>query len=223
MGTATMTAEEVGGYMRLLCYAWDRGGLPDDDTQLAKMAGVSPESLNQIRCKFVRYQDGLIRNERMELERRKQAEYRAAQSHNGAKGAAKRWHSDGIAVPSPKNSDPMISPMAKNSSPSPSPSPSLISEFKQDTQKGAKAPRVFVKPTPGDVSSYSLEIGYPLNGEAWCDSYAQKGWLVGKNKMKDWKAAVRNWKANGWKPDRNGQHQNQLPMDPEAQRRLDAF
>ncbi|MGB8296389.1 MAG: hypothetical protein WCG85_13260, partial [Polyangia bacterium] len=47
----------------------------------------------------------------------------------------------------------------------------------------------------------------------WCDSYAQKGWTVGRNKMKDWHAAVRNWKANGWKP--NGSPSNHA-ADPRA-------
>lgn len=56
-----------------------------------------------------------------------------------------------------------------------------------------------IPPSPAEVEAYSASIGYPMNGQAWCDSYAQKGWLVGKAKMKDWKAAVRNWKVNGWR------------------------
>lgn len=68
-------------------------------------------------------------------------------------------------------------------------------------QKSASPPAVDVKrnftpPTPEQVETYSREISYPLNGQGWCDTYAQKGWMVGKNKMKDWKAAVRNWKAS---------------------------
>lgn len=62
---------------------------------------------------------------------------------------------------------------------------------------GDKSKR-FTPPSPEDVAEYSRSIGYPLNGQAWCDSYAQKGWKVGKNTMKDWKAAVRTWKANGY-------------------------
>jgi hypothetical protein len=70
----------------------------------------------------------------------------------------------------------------------------------QDKEKDQPAKARFTPPEPAEVEAYSREIGYPLNGQAWCDSYAQKGWLVGKSKMKDWKAAVRNWKSNGWKP-----------------------
>src|SRR5690606_16518778 len=45
----------------------------------------------------------------------------------------------------------------------------------------------FVQPSPEEVTAYSLEIGYPMDGQAWCDSYAAKGWMIGKAKMKDWK------------------------------------
>jgi hypothetical protein len=61
----------------------------------------------------------------------------------------------------------------------------------------------FSIPSPSDVEQYSNSIGYPMDGQAWCDSYAQKGWMVGKSKMKDWKAAVRNWKSQKWKPSAN--------------------
>ena len=69
--------------------------------------------------------------------------------------------------------------------------------------------KVFIPPSPEEVEAYSQEIGYPLNGEAWCNSYAQKGWMVGKSKMKDWKAAVRNWKTSGYKI---GHQSNQRPL-----------
>lgn len=59
----------------------------------------------------------------------------------------------------------------------------------------------FIPPTAAEVTAYSLEIGYPMNGEAWCDQYSLKGWCTsGSTKMKDWRAAVRRWKAMGWKP-----------------------
>jgi len=59
-----------------------------------------------------------------------------------------------------------------------------------------------VPPQPEWVEAYSASIGYPLDGAAWCDCYAAKGWSVGKKKMVDWQAAVRNWKTNDYAPDR---------------------
>ncbi len=55
-----------------------------------------------------------------------------------------------------------------------------------------------IPPAPADVTAYSASIGYPMDGQAWCDHYATKGWLTGRSKMKDWQAAVRSWKVNRW-------------------------
>lgn len=52
----------------------------------------------------------------------------------------------------------------------------------------------FSPPTLDDVKSYCSEKGYTqVDPEKFVDFYESKGWMVGKNKMKDWKAAVRNW------------------------------
>jgi hypothetical protein len=58
-----------------------------------------------------------------------------------------------------------------------------------------------IPPSPGQVTAYSAFIGYPLDGQAWCDSYAVKDWKVGRVRMKDWQAAVRTWKANRYGQD----------------------
>lgn len=55
-----------------------------------------------------------------------------------------------------------------------------------------------IPPTPAQVEAYSRAIGYPLDGQAWCDSYEQKGWMVGRTRMKDWQAGIRTWKKNGY-------------------------
>ena len=73
-------------------------------------------------------------------------------------------------------------------------------EDKEEEKEKDKPARRIIPPTPEQVTVYSAEIGYPMDGQAWCDSYAQKGWMVGKNKMRDWQSAVRNWKTNKWKP-----------------------
>ena len=55
---------------------------------------------------------------------------------------------------------------------------------------------VFEKPTLLELKTYMLEIGMADVSEKWFDYYESNGWLVGKNKMKNWKAAVRTWKNN---------------------------
>ena len=52
----------------------------------------------------------------------------------------------------------------------------------------------FAPPAPENVSEYCREMGYThVDADRFVDFYSAKGWMVGKSKMKDWKAAVRNW------------------------------
>ena len=54
----------------------------------------------------------------------------------------------------------------------------------------------FVPPTLEEVTAYVQERGSRVDPQGFIDFYAAKGWMVGKNKMKDWKAACRN--AEHW-------------------------
>ena len=56
--------------------------------------------------------------------------------------------------------------------------------------------RAFKPPLVDDVQRYCFERGNSVDAETFVDFYESKGWMVGKNKMKDWKAAVRTWERN---------------------------
>lgn len=56
----------------------------------------------------------------------------------------------------------------------------------------ASLPR-FQKPTLEQVKAYCQERNNSVNPEKWLAHYEANGWRVGKNPMKDWKAAVRTW------------------------------
>lgn len=62
------------------------------------------------------------------------------------------------------------------------------------------------RPSPAEVTAYSEEIGKPIDGAAFCDFYASKGWKVGGQAMKDWKAAARNWYRRQLAESAGGQH-----------------
>lgn len=51
----------------------------------------------------------------------------------------------------------------------------------------------FVPPTVQDVAEYCRGKGYAVNAERFVDYYTANGWKVGKNPMRDWRAAVRTW------------------------------
>lgn len=54
----------------------------------------------------------------------------------------------------------------------------------------------FSPPDIQDVKAYCIERKNNVDPERFIDFYEAKGWMVGKNKMKDWRAAVRNWERN---------------------------
>lgn len=54
----------------------------------------------------------------------------------------------------------------------------------------------FVKPSLADVKTYCEERGNNVDTERFINYYESNGWHVGKNPMKDWRAAVRTWERN---------------------------
>ena len=68
----------------------------------------------------------------------------------------------------------------------------------KERESNKEKERRFTPPTLDEVREYAEEYarekGKPaINAERFCDFYAAKGWRIGKDKMKDWRAAVRNW------------------------------
>ncbi len=51
----------------------------------------------------------------------------------------------------------------------------------------------FIKPTIDEINKYCTERKNGINANAFYDFYESKNWYVGKNKMRDWQAAVRTW------------------------------
>jgi hypothetical protein len=70
---------------------------------------------------------------------------------------------------------------------------------------GSAPRRRFKPPTPEEVDEYcaSRPDRPSIPGDEFVDFYASRGWMVGRNKMKDWKAGVRTWENRrineGWK------------------------
>ena len=67
-------------------------------------------------------------------------------------------------------------------------------EIEIDTPKGVC--RRFAPPTLEEVRAYCMERGNGVDPQKFVDFYESKGWMIGKNKMKDWKAAVRTWERS---------------------------
>jgi hypothetical protein len=69
----------------------------------------------------------------------------------------------------------------------------------------------FVPPTVEEVKAYCLERGNCVDPQRFVDYYSSNGWMVGKNKMNDWKAAVRTWEQRE-KPQAQGKAKSSNPF-----------
>lgn len=68
---------------------------------------------------------------------------------------------------------------------------------KDDDKKGNGAREArFTPPSIEEVAAYCQERGNGVDAARFVDFYSSKGWMVGKSRMKDWKAAVRNWERS---------------------------
>ena len=138
-----------------------------------------------------------------------------SRSESGKKGAAKRWnkseseHSkNGKATFANGKNSKAIPANGKNGN------TETNTETNTDTNillsndsKGETRARRFTPPTLDDVLAYVQERGSDVDPQRFLDFYASKGWMIGKNPMKDWKAAVRTWE----KREDTGNHSNPTP------------
>ncbi|NLE37346.1 MAG: helix-turn-helix domain-containing protein [Pirellulaceae bacterium] len=74
--------------------------------------------------------------------------------------------------------------------------PHVNSNQTKRTRRSAR-PR-FSIPSVDEVAAYCRERDNQIDPQRFLDYYTANGWKVGRNSMKDWKAAVRTWEKNGF-------------------------
>lgn len=84
----------------------------------------------------------------------------------------------------------------------------IYSSAKSTTKKRKR----FEKPTLSQITQYCLERNNNVNAEQFYDYYESNGWKVGKNSMKDWKAAVRTWEKNNYNKTAKSNKQNAIDV-----------
>jgi hypothetical protein len=141
-------------------------------------------------------------HDRIEKEREKQLLRREQTSIAGKKSAAARVvNSNGTKTKNKRSTN-----VQRNVNPS-----SSSSDEDGDTQEDNNR-RIFQVPTFDEVEIYIDENAPEVNPEVFYRFYESKGWMVGKNKMKNWKSAVATWKAKAPKK------VNRFPKGDEAER-----
>ena len=71
--------------------------------------------------------------------------------------------------------------------------PQRVGDTQLDLEEAIAKTKRFTKPTIAEIETYCREKNKSVDAERFWNFYESKGWKVGKNPMKDWKAAVCNW------------------------------
>lgn len=74
----------------------------------------------------------------------------------------------------------------------------------------------FIPPTLEEVQAYCVERNNTVDAERFINHYTSNGWLVGKNKMKDWKAAVRTWERSEYNKATSGNAKKQAQTEQQG-------
>ncbi len=96
-------------------------------------------------------------------------------------------------------------------------------EINKETISKDIVKKVFSKPTLQEIKDYCNERNNKVDAERFYDFYESKNWMIGKNKMKDWKACVRTWEQRDREnlPSWFGKEPEERKLTDEEQRQLD--
>jgi hypothetical protein len=74
--------------------------------------------------------------------------------------------------------------------------------------------RYQIPPTEELVKEYCEERNNTVDIDKWFSHYESNGWMVGKNKMKDWQATIRTWEKHDF-------NNNKIPVKPKPKIKCD--
>lgn len=216
-GSADMQPETVGIYIRLLCKLWNLpDGLPTDLKKLARLALVSEKVFTKcwhsdlLSEKFILNDKNNITNERLEIVRGERLE-KSTKARESAliKWELERQKSDANAVQthSERNANGMHISKDKLSKENINKDNNDVGVKTPPPTQKVKVKKHFVKPKWEEVANCMFitlkakNITWPkeklqAEAERMVNFYESKGWMVGKNPMKDWQAATRTWLSN---------------------------
>ena len=113
---------------------------------------------------------------------------------------------------------------SQNESQSESPEPNHTEPIYTEPIEKREAPSVprekarFTPPSVDEVSEYVREKGLHVDPQRFVDFYSSKNWMVGKNKMADWRSACRGWSSRDKPPEQKSFGRDRIDYDAEVLR-----
>jgi len=173
VGTSFMALDEIGAYIKILCYMADKGRLAED--QIRKICG-SFDPANLLREKFNVDDGGYYYNKRLSFEVSKRKAYSKSRRNNRLGNKICKSYVQHMENENENENE----------------------DVNKDEKEGKESLRG--KPKLEEVMAYFHEINHKSEADAFYDYFTSNGWKIGgRAPMKDWKAAARNWVRNSEK------------------------
>lgn len=175
-----MTPACFGAYMRLLCYAWTRGGIPDDQGACSRITGgMEPGDWAAIRSRLTVMDDGRLTHQRLELERVAVAEIREHRSEAGKKGNKSRWGSQTDRKDIANGSQTASQTDRKSIAPNPSPSLPLSVPFPEEENTHTHGGNEFCQPgwAADEWQRFAAAWNATERAEPWRHLTPPDGWV----------------------------------------------
>jgi len=182
VGTYTMTDEQVGQYVRLMCLQHQQGHLTEDIIQsVCKMD-------NSILSKFKIDAIGRYYNERLDTEIKKRAEYSASRSRNRQNRNTEQPNGKVMSNICSTHDEHMENENEDVNV-------NRNEDVNGDTDTGKKGA---IPPDLSWVRAYCRERKNNIDPEQFVNYYEARNWRLGRARMTDWQAAVRTWEKNNF-------------------------
>jgi len=159
---AMMSNQEIGCYIKLMCYCWREGSIPADTDKIARLCGEDSSAMAQLWHSLERCFDSAIDNPlrlvnpRLESERNKQEKFKKERAESGKKGAKLRWNRE-LDSNSSAMAKPIAQPIANDSSSSSSSSSNNTPIAPKGASDSAK-----LKAREIEQNAAAIYLAYPL-------------------------------------------------------------
>jgi hypothetical protein len=181
---------ERGLYRDLLDEQWEKGSVSGEAEDMADICGCPVDVMAnawQVIGKCFDCIEGRFVNATLEEQRTEKDAERIKRSKSGHLGGVAK------AERNQPEASKCLAPVKQILAPS---QDKIRGEEKRE-EKERKEKNGFSAPSVADVKTYCEERKNSVDPEKFCSFYESNGWRVGKNPMKNWRAAVRTWEGNG--------------------------
>lgn len=192
----TLTLEERGAWITLICHIWlhsSDGTLDLTNNELGTLLNRTPFKASALveRLASQKIFGGIpLRDTGWKIHARRIEKEKGALTKNAER---QRRYYDKNA-----NSDANLTPTSRTSNSDVTHKKSEVRSQKKEKQAKERVPggTQFHKPTLEEIQAYCTERNNSVDPERWLSHYEANGWKVGRNAMKDWRAAIRTWEKS---------------------------